>query len=201
MVTDILTAKEKGDQAFVDFLSKRLSGDRTMKFFDILPKIKLKSFSTLKSKKTVAKDKEIMLKADKNLFGMMTVISQSRNLDMKEVLSHPRGPITWSLATTHGTLRKTNKAVLSNNLEKESTYSEEIPENSACIIDAMSIVQKIKGNHKTFKKVAETLFLKAMSEKGSYSRVDLVFAVYKQKSIKNAERRNRDDFVSFLFCE
>ena len=84
MVTNILTAKENGDQAFVDFLTKSLSGDRTMKFFDILPKIKLKSFSTLKSKKTVAKEKEIMLKAGKNLFGMMTVLSQSRNLDIKK---------------------------------------------------------------------------------------------------------------------
>ena len=69
------------------------------------------------------------------------------------------------------------------------------------IIDAMSLVQKIKGNHETFKEVAETLFCKAMSEKGSCNRVGLVFDVYKQKSIKNAERRNRGDFVSFLFCE
>ena len=55
---------------------------------------------------------------------------------MKEVFSHPLGAIPWSLATTDGTLRKTNKdkAVLSNNLGKESTPSEEIPENSACII-------------------------------------------------------------------
>ena len=74
-VTDILTAKEKGDQAFVDFLTKILSGDRTIKFFDILPKIKLNSFSTWKSKKIVAKDKKIMLKAEKNLLGMVTVIS------------------------------------------------------------------------------------------------------------------------------
>ena len=102
-----------------------------MKFLDILPKIKLKSFSILKSKKIVAKDKEIMLKVDKNLFGMMTAISQSRNLDMKKVLSHSLGPIPWSLATSDGTLRKTNKAVLSNNLEKESIPSEEIPTNSA----------------------------------------------------------------------
>ena len=142
-----------------------------------------------------------MLKADKNLFGMMAVISYSRNLDMKEVLSHPLGSIPWSLATADGTLRKTNKAVLSNNLEKESTPSEEIPENSSCIIDAMSLVQKIKGKQKTFKEVAETLFRKAMSEKVSCNRVDLVFDVYKEKSIKNAERRNRGDFVSFLFCE
>ena len=142
-----------------------------------------------------------MLKADKNLFGMMAVISYSRNLDMKEVLSHPLGSIPWSLATADGTLRKTNKAVLSNNLEKESTPSEEIPENSSCIIDAMSLVQKIKGKQKTFKEVAETLFRKAMSEKVSCNRVDLVFDVYEEKSIKNAERRNRGDFVSFLFCE
>ena len=79
-----MTAKENGDQAFVDFLTKRFSGDRTMKFFDILPKIKLNSFSTRKSKKIVAKEKEIMLKADKNLFGMMTILSQSRNLGIKK---------------------------------------------------------------------------------------------------------------------
>ena len=149
----------------------------------------------------VAKDKEIMLKADKNLFGMMAVISHSRNFDMKEVLSHPLGPIPWSLATADDTLRKTNKAVLSNNLEKESTPSEEIPENSWCIIDAMSLVKKIKGKQKTFKEVAETLFRKAMSENVSCNRIDLVFDVYEEKSIKNAERRNRGDFVSFLFCE
>ena len=124
----------------------------------------MKSFSTLKSKKIVAKDKEIMLKADKSLFRMMTVISQTRNLDMKEVLSHPLGLILV-MATSDGTLRKTNKAVLSNNLEKESTPSEENPENSGCIIYAMSIVQKIKGKHKTFKEVAETLFHKGMSKK------------------------------------
>ena len=64
--------------------------------------------------------------------------------------------------------------------------------------NAMSVVQKIKKNHKTFKEVAETLFRKAMSEKGSCNRVDLIFDVYKQKSIKNAERRNR--MILFLFC-
>ena len=142
MVTDILAAKENRDQAFVDFLTNILSGDKTMKFFDILPKIKLRSFSILKSKKIVGKNKEIMLKAGKDLFGMMTIISQSKNLDMKEVLSHPLGPISWSIATSNGTLRKTNKAVLSNDLEKESTPSEEIPETSSCIIDAMSLAQR-----------------------------------------------------------
>ena len=55
---------------------------------------------------------------------------------------------------------------MSNNLEKESTPSEEIPKNSACIIDAMSIVHKIKGNHKTFKEVAENYFVKQSPKEG-----------------------------------
>ena len=45
VVTDIWLPK-KTDQAFVDLLIKRISGDRTIKFFDILPKIMLKSFNT-----------------------------------------------------------------------------------------------------------------------------------------------------------
>ena len=65
----------------------------------------------------------------------------------------------------------------------------------------MSLVQKIKGKQKTFKEVAETLFRHTMSKKGSCNRIDIVFDVYKQKSIKYAERRNRGDFVSFLLCE
>ena len=67
---------------------KRLSGDRTIKFADILPNIKLKSFSTLKTKKIVAKHKEIMLKTDKNFFGMMTVISQSKNIEIPGGTQH-----------------------------------------------------------------------------------------------------------------
>ena len=148
VVTDILTAKEKGVQ-----------GDQTKGFSDTLAKTNFKSFNTLKSKRIAAKDKKIMLKAD-NLFGIMIFISQRRNLNMKDVLSHPLGLVPWSLATGDGTLHKTNKAVLSNNHEKESAPSQEILENLACIIDAMSLVQKIKGKHKTFKEVAETIFRK-----------------------------------------
>ena len=69
------------------------------------------------STKIIGKDKEIVLKADKNLFGIITV-TQSRNLDMKDVLSHPLDPIPLSLATSDVTLRKTNKVSLGNNLEK-----------------------------------------------------------------------------------
>ena len=163
-----------------------------MKFFDTLSQIKLTSFGTSKPKKVLAKGKEIIL-ADKNLFGMMTVISQTRNHDMKEVLSHPFSPILWSLASSDGTLRKTNKAVLSNTIEQLSSPAEDIPNNTAYIINAMSLFQKIKGNHKTFKDIQEALFERIMAQSGQCSRVDVVFDVYRDKSVKNAERRTRDN--------
>ena len=46
--------------------------------------------------------KKIILKADKNLFSIMTIVAQSQQLDMKEVFSHPLGPIPWSLSTADG---------------------------------------------------------------------------------------------------
>ena len=43
---------------------------------------------------------------------------------MKEVLPHPLSPIPWSLTSSDGTLRETNKASLSNAIEKLSYPAE-----------------------------------------------------------------------------
>ena len=61
---------------------------------------------------------------------------------MKEVMRYELGPFPWSLATCDGMLRKTNKAVLSKQLEKLASPVEKIESNSACIIDAMSLATK-----------------------------------------------------------
>ena len=71
---------------------------------------------------------------------------------------------------------KTNKAVLNNNLEKESTPTEEFPDYSACIMDTTSLAQKINETTPV-KEVAET-FLKGMFKKGPCYREALVFNVY-----------------------
>ena len=39
----------------------------------------------------------------------MIIIAQTRDLEMKKVLSHPIGPLPWALATAQGALRKTNQ--------------------------------------------------------------------------------------------
>ena len=73
---------------------------------------------------------------------------------MKDVLSHPLGLLLWALSNSNGSLWKTNKAVLARELEKLASPPEKIPEPSATIIDGMSIVQKVKGNDKTFSELA-----------------------------------------------
>ena len=58
----------------------------------------------------------------------MLIIAQSRQLHMKDVLSHPLGPLLWALANCYGSLWKTNKAVLARELEKFASLTENIPE-------------------------------------------------------------------------
>ena len=56
------------------------------------------------------------------------------------------------------------------------------------IIDAMSIVQRIKGAQKTFGDTTKVIFNTIMAEALSSNRVDVVFDIYRNKSIKNIER-------------
>ena len=51
-------------------------------------------------------------------------------------------------------LTKTNKSVLDEELQKNRLPVVDIEKPSACIIDRMSVVQKIKDDHKSFAKIA-----------------------------------------------
>lgn len=139
------------------------------------------------------KNQEVIIKADRRLFAQMIVIAESRDLQMREVLSHPLGPLPWSLATADGLMRKTNKASLAKELHKNVEAADAIPQPSACVIDGMALVQCLKGDKKTFAAVAETLLCRVLNEGGTSDRIDVVFDDYREESIKNAERENRGD--------
>ena len=128
-----------------------------------------------------SKGKEVILKADRNLFSMMAIIAQTRQLDMR---AHCLEPIPWALATSDGSLTKINKATLLFSLEKLSVPVEVIPPYSACIIDALSIVQKGKFNQNTFADVAEVLFKRLLLESNTSTTIDVIFDMYREKSIK-----------------
>ena len=56
-------------------------------------------------KKTKVPGKDVILKADRRLFGNVVLVASGRILDMREVLKHPSGLLLWSLSNCEGTLK------------------------------------------------------------------------------------------------
>ena len=55
----------------------------------------------------------------------------------------------------------------------------------------MSLVQKMKGNEQTFSQLADSVLTQILHEGGRSQRIDVIFDVYREDSIKNAERENQ----------
>ncbi|KAK5859272.1 hypothetical protein PBY51_003352 [Eleginops maclovinus] len=191
IAADLLGAHKIGEEAYQAFKRERLEAGTT-KFHDKMSKKKLKTFSDIQKKpRNLGQAKQAVLKADRNLFGHMILVAESRQLHMSDVLAHPLGPLPWALANGDGSLRKTNKVALARELEKNVAPADVIPEPSATIIDGMSLVQQMKGDDKTFTQLAESALAKVLHEGAKSQRIDVVFDVYKETSIKDAERANR----------
>ena len=110
---DLLGAYTEGEKAYTEFKKRIESGpsqesqEKCPKFHDKLKRWNLKTFSSInKQKKTKTSNQEIVLKADHRLFGRMVLVAKSRNLQMKEVLQHPLGPLPWALANCDGTPKR-----------------------------------------------------------------------------------------------
>ena len=135
----------------------------------------------------------IILKVDRALFGRIIVMAQGRSLQMEDILSHPLGPLPWALSTPEGLLRKTNKASLAASLQKNVMIAEQLPGNTATVIDGMNLVQRVKGDQATFGDVAITILSMALKEGNQSRRIDVVFDTYRENSIKNSERSIRGE--------
>ena len=131
--------------------------------------------------------KIVQLTAEKIIFGRIAMMSQHRNIDVKEIFVFPLGPVPWALADSMGTLKKTNKAILMHDLEKMQSQMK----NTCTVIDGMALVRKIKTVGLTYGEFALKLLNTAVSRNSSSTRADFVCDVYWQISIKNAERARR----------
>ena len=108
------------------------------------------------------------------------------------MFSFPLGPIPWSLGDEFGMLRKTNKAVIATALEKNIEYVESVPQNSATLLDGIAVVQKlIIDQSNTFGDIAQKFSGSILQTGFTSKRIDVVFDVYMENSIKNAERERR----------
>ena len=93
---DLLHALQKGEEAYQIFQEKHLQEGKG--FRDTIKKMNLKRLGEAKSKRVKGTNREIILKADRRLFGTMILIAKNRKLDMHAVFYHPLGPLPWSLA-------------------------------------------------------------------------------------------------------
>ena len=121
----------------------------------------------------------------------MILVAESRSVNMKNTMVHPLGPLPLALANADGSLRKTNKAALARELDKNLSHTETIPTPSTCVIHGMGLVQRMKGNNKTFSQLAESVLSIVLYVGVQSGRVAVVFDVYSQPSIKDAEILNR----------
>ena len=94
--------------------------------------------------------RSVFVKADRALFGRIMVMGHGRNLQISNVLSHPLGPLPWAIATPEGLQRKSNTAALASYQQKNVAPADQRRDHSATIIDGMSIIQKVKGDHVNF---------------------------------------------------
>jgi len=145
--------------------------------------------------------KEVILRADRRLFGNMILIAQNRKLDMCKVLCHPLGPLPWALANCDGTVKKTNKAVIAKHLETKVSATEELPQPNATLIDAMGLIQKMHGENHTFAELSDRVLAQILHTSHGSSRIDVVFDVYRDHSIKSAERVNRGSQEGITFSQ
>ena len=188
VVNDLLRALE----AYQTFKQTRLDDDPpSVKFHDKMTKQRLKTFSTIGTKTARTKGQHVVVKADRNLFSQMSLVAESRSVNMKDVLAHLLSLLPWALANADGSLRKTNKAALARELENNVSPAEAIPTPSTCIIDGMGLVQRMNGNNKTFAQLAESVLAMVLYVGGQSGSVDVVFDVYRQPSTKDSERLNR----------
>ena len=195
---DLLAAEELGEKAYQKFKRERLEVEHGttghVKFHNPLNRLNLKTFSDV-AKKTEVKGnhKNIMIMNDKYLFGRMVLIGQSRNLQMKDVLSHPLGPIPYELASVDGSIRKNCKSSLGKELLKNSAPVTVITQPKACILDGMSFVHRLSPTMSTFSAAAESLLRMILRDSGDCQRIDVVFDVYREVSIKGGERHRRSE--------
>ena len=176
---DLIVARKK-EKAYDEFRKSRLEENASKDFYERQPKLQPKTFIDLKkSKKTKVPGKDVILKADRRLFGNMFLVATSRNLDMREVLKHSLRPLPWAFSNCDGTPGKTNKSTLARHIEGRVASAECIPLPSACIIDGMSLVNKISGDNRTFGYIAKSIFVVAIQSGNASSRIDIVFDVYK----------------------
>ena len=163
---DMLTLQEVGRKQHQSFIKERLVTKSTS-FHAPIKRNRKQIFASL-SKTTSLKTsqkQELKLKAQRNVFGQLLMLSEKHHLDLQKVIEYPLGPVPWSLATADGMPIKMDKAALMTKLEEESSYKypekKEIMYMSLMGMHCSIISPKFQTHLENWQKIFSNVFLKA----------------------------------------
>ena len=190
----LLQAHERGQSAINEFIQTRLV-DKIVPFHDPLKRLKLKTFASVGVVKKVksTQNKMLQIKAERNIFGQLVVLSVEHNIDLQVTLSYPLGPVPYVLATADGMPVRTDKfrTDKSKILHHFEPCIEHVTapasEAVAHVIDDNASLYVLSPVPDNFQGVAETVFDRLPKS----ARVDFVTDTYKDISIKSFERQRR----------
>ena len=153
---DLCKAREMGQKRLQEFVEERLQNNRT-DFMAPIPKQTIKTFSTLnKPKKIKTHGKVESVNIDRQIFSkLLTIIAQSREVDIKTLLNYELTPVPLALFNLDGTMRKATKSMTMSWIEGQHAVKQ-LPENehpTLLVIDLMMLLRMIctdKSDCKTF---------------------------------------------------
>ena len=192
----LLDAEKLGEGQFPAFCENNILSNKP----DIFTQIKRNNLRTFSSKTKTVTDKKgqtIAVKSTRNLFARLLVSSKTREIDLKGLLSFSLSEFPLSIATVSGNLVKTTKSKMFEVLEKTASSPvidvDSLQNSTALIVDAMAVVQAMKGKWRTFGEFADSVFSYLLNLVNQWKavRLDFVSDRYPSLSIKNAERAKR----------
>ena len=158
---NLVRSTKEGRQQMNALVEKRINSN-AVGFWEPIPNMKVKTFSSTNKKIRVkSSDKLVTVKADRDLFGRLLIVSNTRQICLKEVLSFELSPVPYSPASADGSLRKGAKSVLCSLLEKDVNVQRltTSPNPTVVIIDGMAVLQMSKSaGASTFGELSEKYY-------------------------------------------
>ena len=162
--------------------------------------IKRKKFKNFASEagsyKVSRKNKSVLLVSmTRNLFGSILYHALPAEVDMEQILRYPLTPVPFSISHVNGTMQKTPKSKLLQELEKRVASNP--PTNvDVTIIDGMFFFHFLHQPPSTFAGLANNLLRQVCKQRGT--EIHLVFDKIISPSIKDAEQKRPSNWLQAL---
>ncbi|KAH9635594.1 hypothetical protein HF086_012263 [Spodoptera exigua] len=189
----LLNVKTAGYQQKLNFISECSS--TPARFDKPVKRNKIYNFASqcmTKVLSTKDKNKKVLLKMERDVFGRLLAISLNKKINFEYCLTFPLAPLPPALFSCTGEMLKTTKSTLAKILKPKTEMVQPTHINVE-IIDGFYYLHLIGSSiAQTFDKIAESILIKICSTNAT--EIHLIFDRYLSPSIKDSERESRKEF-------